>query len=185
MSDKIIITNYDSPCGILELGAYRNQLCMCDWETPKHHGAVIRRLKMILHSDFEEGTAAVIQAAIAQLDEYFAGIRKEFNIPLLYAGTPFQRTVWTELPNVSYGTTLSYGALAAKMGIPKSVRALSNATGANSISIFVPCHRIIGTDGTLTGYAGGLEAKQYLLNLEASRMDHISNIKTYPNGKLL
>ena len=92
--------------------------------------------------------------------------RRDFDIPLLLAGSDFQKRVWQQLPRIPYGQTASYGELAAAIGSPRSVRAVANANGANAISIILPCHRIIGSDGRLTGYGGGLRAKQYLLDLE-------------------
>ena len=101
------------------------------------------------------------------MDEYFARKRKTFDIPLLLVGTEFQKSVWQELQNIPYGKTLSYGELSQRLGEPKAVRAVAAANGANPISIFVPCHRVIGRDHKLTGYAGGLAAKKELLELEA------------------
>lgn len=120
----------------------------------------------LLHADMQEGTCEVIETAANQLDEYFAGKRKTFDVPLLFVGTDFQKKVWNDLLHIPYGETVSYGEMAARIGIPKAVRAVANANGANAISIFAPCHRVIGSDKSLTGYSGGLEAKKYLLNLE-------------------
>ena len=100
------------------------------------------------------------------MDEYFLKRRKHFDIPLLFAGTDFQKQVWQSLLTIPYGQTLSYGALAANIGCPKAVRAVANANGANALSIFVPCHRVIGGNRSLTGYGGGVEAKRFLLDLE-------------------
>lgn len=101
-----------------------------------------------------------------QLDEYFAKERKEFDLPLMFVGTGFQKSVWNALLSIPYGKTESYGALAARLGRPTAVRAVAGANGANAISIIVPCHRVIGSDHSLTGYGGGIEAKKYLLELE-------------------
>lgn len=103
-----------------------------------------------------------------QLDEYFAGKREQFQLTLAAPGTPFQREVWHALQHIPYGTTCSYSELAEKIGRPRAVRAVGTANGANPISIIVPCHRVIGSNGTLTGYAGGIERKQLLLELEGS-----------------
>ncbi len=164
----ILIKPCESPCGTLLLGSFNNQLCLCSWQVKKHRGCVDSRLKRMLHADFEAGTSDVIEKAILQLDEYFAGKRKSFDIPLLFVGTTFQQTVWNELLNIPFGTTLSYGEMAKRIGLPKAVRALANANGANSISIFAPCHRVIGSDHSLTGYGGGLPAKRFLLELEGA-----------------
>ena len=108
----------------------------------------------------------IIEKAIKQLDEFFAGKRQEFDIPLLFVGTDFQKKVWSELLKIPFGETISYGKIATRIGMPKAVRAVANANGANAISIFAPCHRVIGSDHSLTGYGGGLDAKRELLELE-------------------
>ncbi|WP_294634919.1 methylated-DNA--[protein]-cysteine S-methyltransferase [uncultured Bacteroides sp.] len=157
---------YESPCGILLLGSYEDKLCLCDWQTEKHHDYVSRRLKRILQTDFKEGTSEVIERTVCQLDDFFAGKRKEFDVPLLFVGTDFQKTVWNELLKIPFGTTVSYGEMARRIGMPKAVRAVANANGANAISILAPCHRVIGSDHSLTGYGGGLDVKRALLELE-------------------
>ena len=157
---------YESPCGILLLGSYEDKLCLCDWQKEKHHDYVSRRLKRFLQTDFEEGTSEVIEKAVRQLDDFFAGKRKEFDVPLLFVGTDFQKTVWHELLKIPFGTTVSYGEMARRIGMPKAVRAVANANGANAISILAPCHRVIGSDHSLTGYGGGLDVKRTLLELE-------------------
>jgi methylated-DNA-[protein]-cysteine S-methyltransferase len=108
-----------------------------------------------------------LRAAKAQLKEYFAGTRTVFDLPLAPVGTPFQRAVWAAIRTVGYGETITYGELAARAGAPRSIRAAGAATGRNPWGIVVPCHRIVGADGSLTGYAGGLERKRALLALEA------------------
>ena len=157
---------YESPCGILLLGSYEDKLCLCDWQKEKHHDYVSRRLKRFLQTDFEEGTSEVIEKAVRQLDDFFAGKRKEFDVPLLFVGTDFQKTVWNERLKIPFGTTVSYGEMARRIGMPKAVRAVANANGANAISILAPCHRVIGSDHSLTGYGGGLDVKRTLLELE-------------------
>jgi methylated-DNA-[protein]-cysteine S-methyltransferase len=104
-----------------------------------------------------------------QLDDYFAGRRREFHILLDLAGTPFQLQVWDALQRIPYGQTTTYAQLAKAIGRPKAVRAVGAANGRNPVSIIVPCHRVIGSNGSLTGYAGGLDAKRTLLGLEAGR----------------
>lgn len=106
---------------------------------------------------------AVLRAARAQLTEYFAGQRTRFALPLCPRGTPFQHEVWRLLQDIPFGTTTSYGALARAIGRPSASRAVGAANGRNPIAIIVPCHRVIGADGSLTGYAGGLPAKRWLL----------------------
>jgi len=107
-----------------------------------------------------------LHRAAAELAEYFAGERTCFALPLAPVGTPFQRDVWTAIANVPYGETIAYRELAARVGRPESIRAAGAATGRNPLSIIVPCHRIVGADGALTGYAGGLARKRALLALE-------------------
>ena len=111
----------------------------------------------------------VLLRTVRELDEYFRGERKEFDIPLLLAGSEFQKRVWQQLRHIPYGQTVSYGELAAAIDAPKSVRAVANANGANAISIILPCHRVIGSDGSLTGYGGGIDTKRYLLELESNK----------------
>jgi methylated-DNA-[protein]-cysteine S-methyltransferase len=111
-----------------------------------------------------------------QLEAYFAGERVEFDIPVdMNSATPFQRSVWRRLRDIPYGTTISYGELANALGKPTAARAVGAANGRNPIAIIVPCHRVIGSTGSLTGYAGGLDRKRYLLGLEAEIADRIGS----------
>jgi methylated-DNA-[protein]-cysteine S-methyltransferase len=105
-----------------------------------------------------------------QLAEYFAGTRREFDLRLAPEGTEFQRRVWEELCRIPYGATISYRALAERIGQPNAMRAVGLANGRNPIAIVIPCHRVIGADGSLTGYGGGLDRKRYLLGLEQGRL---------------
>lgn len=114
----------------------------------------------------EEGLTALLERAFQQLEEYFAGKRKQFDLPLSLRGTEFQRQVWAALRDIPYGETRSYGQIAQAVGRPKAVRAVGMANHRNPISIIVPCHRVVGADGSLTGYGGGLENKKFLLALE-------------------
>lgn len=166
MQNQIIIHRYASPCGSLLLGSIGDQLCLCDWRDAKSRDSIDTRLKRALHAEFVEGNSKAIELAETQLSEFFAGNRREFSVPLLFAGSDFQQSVWRELLSIPYGETISYGELAARLGKPKAVRAVANANGANAMAIFVPCHRVIGSDRSLTGYAGGLAAKEFLINLE-------------------
>ena len=104
--------------------------------------------------------------AKAQLSEYFAGTRQEFTLPLSPKGTPFQQKVWAALQTIPYGQTRSYGEIARQIGSPKAARAVGMANHHNPIAILIPCHRVVGQNGALTGYAGGLERKKALLQLE-------------------
>ena len=113
-----------------------------------------------------ENDDPVLTEAARQLEEYFAGTRSSFTVPLAPHGTPFQRAVWQALTDIPYGKTVSYRDVAVRIGHPEAVRAVGSANGRNPIAILVPCHRVIGADGSLTGYAYGLEAKRFLLDLE-------------------
>lgn len=160
---------YQSPCGPLLLGSFEGRLCLCDWLAEAHRLVADRRLERELKASFVDEPSDTTRQAATELDEYFAGQRRVFSLPLLFVGTDFQKRVWRALLDVPFGTTRSYAWLAAKIGNPKAVRAVGTANGANSISIFAPCHRIIGSNHSLTGYGGGLEAKRYLLDLEQPR----------------
>ena len=116
---------------------------------------------------FEDPACAPV---VAQLREYFAGKRQQFELPLALRGTAFQLAVWNALLTIPYGATTSYGELARRIGRPAAVRAVGAANGANPIPVIVPCHRVIGSNGTLTGYGGGIERKQWLLALEGRRL---------------
>jgi methylated-DNA-[protein]-cysteine S-methyltransferase len=112
---------------------------------------------------------ALLEPARRQLTEYFAGERRDFELPLRPEGAPFQLRVWDKLKAIPYGETVSYGEIARELGNPTASRAVGAANGRNPIAIIVPCHRVIGSTGSLTGYAGGLECKRALLDLEAGR----------------
>jgi methylated-DNA-[protein]-cysteine S-methyltransferase len=146
-----------SPVGDLLLTGDGAALCGC-WFTDGDGGAARRR-------GLERDDAAFADVA-AQLGEYFAGARTTFDVELAPSGTEFQRRVWAQLRTIPYGETRSYGAVAAELGTPGASRAVGLANGRNPISIIVPCHRVIGADGSLTGYGGGMERKRHLLDLE-------------------
>lgn len=169
--DTIKVTYYHSPVGEMTIGSFGDKLCMCDWTIRARRGTIDRRISRFLNAEYEDGISEIIIAATNQLDEYFAGKRRNFSIPLVFTGTPFQCSVWTELMKIPYGMTVSYADLARRIGNPKAVRAVASANATNPISIFVPCHRVIDSNHGLTGYAGGLEAKQRLLELEAQTAD--------------
>lgn len=165
--ETIRVQFYQSPYGELILGSLRDKLCICDWGDEKRRAVIDKRVRHALRADYETGASEVILRTVIQLDEYFARKRTAFDIPLLFVGTDFQKTVWQELLNIPYGKTVSYGELSRRLGNPKAVRAVAAANGANAISILVPCHRVVGSNHKLIGYAGGLAAKQGLLALEA------------------
>jgi methylated-DNA-[protein]-cysteine S-methyltransferase len=165
-TNTINIQYFRTPVGELILGSYDNQLCLADWRYRKKREQIDTRLQKALSAEYVEKDAEVLQEARKQFSEYFNHERKVFDIPLLLVGTPFQKSVWQGLIETPFGTTSSYLELAKRIGNEKAVRAVATANGANAISIIVPCHRIIGSNGELVGYAGGLDVKSKLLEIE-------------------
>lgn len=166
--NTINIQYYHSPCGELALAETEGRLCLCDWNEKPCAERNKRRLARLLKAEFVEASSAVLEQTRKELDEYFAGQRKTFSVPLHPVGTEFQQRVWKALLEIPYGETRTYMEIARNVGNPKGVRAVAQAIGANGISILIPCHRVVGADGALTGYAGGLEAKKILLCTEHS-----------------
>jgi len=166
--NKIFIQYFKTPIGDLILGSFQDKLCLCDWRYRKMRDEIDNRIQKGLDLKYFEEESSVIQAAKEQLNEYLNGQRKEFSIQLLLVGSDFQQSVWNELLKIPFGKTETYLALSKKLGNEKAIRAVASANGANAISIFIPCHRIIGSDGKLIGYAGGLSTKKKLLRLEGS-----------------
>ncbi len=164
--NKISIQYYKSPVGELLLGSYDNKLCIADYRYRKMRTTVDSRIQKGLKAEYVEESSEVITQTIKELEEYFNLERKAFTIPLLLVGTEFQKSVWQGLIDTPFGTTASYLELSKRIGKEKAVRAVASANGANSIAILVPCHRIIGSNGDLVGYAGGLDVKRKLLEIE-------------------
>ena len=150
-----------SPVGQLTLVARDGKLNAVLWEKERANRVRLGEL-------WEANDSAVLLAAEQQLKEYFAGTRHQFELELDFTGTAFQKQVWQALLTIPFGETRSYSQIAQQIGNPKAVRAVGAANGRNPISIIAPCHRVIGASGGLTGFAGGLEAKQYLLALEGA-----------------
>ena len=157
MHAKIYFTEFATPVGRLQLRGTDEALTGVFMESHRHEPA---RPRDAVRDE------APLRDARRQLEEYFAGERREFSLALDAAGTGFQRRVWEALRGIPFGATMSYGGLARRIGNPRAVRAVGLANGRNPISIVVPCHRVIGADGSLTGYGGGLERKRFLLALE-------------------
>jgi len=164
----ICIQTYKSPVGDILLGSYEGKLCLADWQYRRMRTTIDKRLQKGLEAEYVEQNSEVIEETIEQMKEYFLGERKAFDIPLLMVGTTFQQSVWQGLIKIPYGTTASYLELSRDIGNEKAVRAVASANGANAISILIPCHRIIGSNGDLVGYAGGLPVKKKLLELESN-----------------
>lgn len=166
--EKIIIQYFKTPLGDLVIGDFKSKLCLADWRYRKMRGAIDHRIQKQLNAAYSEGTSDLIESTKSQLNEYFSGNRKTFEIGLLLVGTAFQKRVWQELMKIPYGETETYMGLSKKLGNEKAIRAVANANGANAISMIIPCHRIIGSNQSLVGYAGGLAGKKKLLQLEGA-----------------
>lgn len=161
LSAPLVQTRWESPLGALILAASDNHLHGVWFDGQRHQPDPSSWPEADPHS--------VLALAKTQLKEYFAGERRVFDLPLdLSHGTPFQQAVWQALLAIPFGATCSYGRLSADIGRPAAVRAVGAAIGRNPLSLIVPCHRVIGAKGDLTGYAGGLERKVALLQLEAA-----------------
>ncbi len=156
-----------TPLGPMLAGATDDGICLLEFIDRRMLETQIRRLGRLLKAKLVPGSHHHFEALSQQLDEYFSGGRKEFGIPLVLPGTPFQQKVWAELQTIPYGATRSYKEQAEAIGSPHAVRAVAKANGDNRIAILVPCHRVIGVNGELVGYGGGLSRKQYLLKLES------------------
>ena len=166
MKRSVNIQYYNSPCGELILATVGDELCLCDWNEKPCAERNKQRLVRYLNADFSTETSPVLELTKQELDEYFAGKRKTFDIPTHPVGTDFQKQVWQALLEIPYGETRTYKEIAQKVNNRKGVRAVAQAIGANGISILIPCHRVIGSNHSLTGFAGGIEAKKHLLKLE-------------------
>lgn len=159
---NLVMTTVDSPIGPLHLFADGDALAGLTFPgRPAPTGAV-------------EGDARVLRDVAAQLREYFARTRKVFDVELAPAGTAFQKTVWRALEGIPFGATCSYRDIAVKLGKPTATRAVGAANGANPISIIVPCHRVIGASGDLTGYGGGMPNKKWLLAHEGAQLELVA-----------
>ena len=160
-------THIVTPLGPMLAGATEEGLCLLEFTDRRMLETQINRLSKLLNAKFVPGSSKVLDELNRQMNEYFSGKRREFSIPLLLRGTPFQKKVWEELQKIPYGSTRSYKEQAEVIGRPKSIRAVAKANGDNNIAIVVPCHRVVGVNGELTGYGGGLWRKQFLLDHEA------------------
>ncbi|MGM0837339.1 MAG: methylated-DNA--[protein]-cysteine S-methyltransferase [Bacillota bacterium] len=155
MSSRFHKLDYETPIGILEITGTEEAICSIMFDERD-------RIENLMQVD----TPKVLELCCNQLDEYFKEERSEFTFPYIFEGTVFQKTVWNALKGIPYAKTGSYKDIAVSIGNEKAIRAVGSANGRNKLSIVIPCHRIIGTNGTLTGYAGGLWRKEWLLNHE-------------------
>jgi len=164
---KIVnIARLETPLGTMFTCAVAQGICLLEFTDRKMLETELKALTKLLNANIIQGANQHFDLLKKQLEEYFEGKRKEFTVPLFTPGTEFQESVWKELQNIPYGTTRSYKQQAAALQNPEAVRAVANANGMNRISIIIPCHRVIGNDGSLTGYGGGLWRKKWLLDME-------------------
>ena len=164
--DAILLDWVPSPVGPLVLGANRDGLCLLEFSDHRTLEGHSERLAALFRAPLAPGRNRWIEAARTQLSEYFRGERRDFDLPLVIRGTPFQEKVWRALLEIPYGQTWSYRDVATRVGAPKATRAVGTANGRNRMAIVIPCHRVVNADGKLGGYGGGLWRKQYLLDLE-------------------
>jgi len=167
--NQINIQYYKTKIGEIIAGSFDGRLCLLDFRYRKMRKTVDHRIQKGLNAEFAEQDDKILEKTRTQMDEYLDGTRKEFTIPLLTIGTDFQKSVWDALMKVPYGTTSSYLQLARNINNEKAVRAVASANGANAIAVIIPCHRIIGSNGQLVGYGGGLPVKKRLLTLEQNQ----------------
>lgn len=165
----ITVTRLESPLGMLFAGAVDEGVCLLEFADRRTVENELDDLKRLLDAAALPGTHPLLDKLAVELEEYFSGARKQFTLPLVMPGRPFQKSVWDQLRSIPYGETRSYKEQAAAIGNPDATRAAASANGQNRIAIVVPCHRVIGSDGSLTGYGGGVWRKRWLLDLESGR----------------
>jgi methylated-DNA-[protein]-cysteine S-methyltransferase len=168
MKEPILISYFKTAYGELIMGSFQDKLCLCDWRYRKMRQTNDTRIQTGIESTYLEGNSTVINETKKQLQDYFNKERMQFTFPLLLVGSYFQKEVWDALQRIPYGKTETYLSLSKLMNNQKAVRAVAAANAANALSIIIPCHRVIGSDGNLVGYAGGLAAKKKLLELEGA-----------------
>ncbi|MDL2257281.1 methylated-DNA--[protein]-cysteine S-methyltransferase [Bacteroidales bacterium OttesenSCG-928-I14] len=169
---RVNITYIETDLGLMLAAASEKGICMFEFVDYKLIDLELRQLSEHFKTALVEGQSPHFVLLRKQIGEYFKGERKDFDIPLDLVGTEFQKKVWISLLQIPYGSTTTYGKQAELIGKPSSVRAVANANGKNKISIILPCHRVIGTNGSLTGYGGGVERKKILLEMERLFSSH-------------
>ncbi len=170
-SEKVVdLKRIETPLGTMIACADENGICMLEFSDRKALPTELKDISKHFNANIIQGENPHFKILEQELGEYFAGKRQIFTVPLSLVGTEFQKKVWEVLRGIPYGTTRSYQQQANILGNPKAVRAVANANGLNKISIIIPCHRVIGTNGTLTGYGGGIWRKQKLLELEQAML---------------
>ena len=167
---RLAVLRVPTPLGAMVAAADDEGLHLLEFADRRMLETQVTRLRRRMKAVFTPGAHPVLEQTARELNEYFAGRRRRFSIPLVAIGTEFQERVWVELGRIPYGETRSYAALARAIALPAAVRAVARANGDNRIAILIPCHRVIGADGRLTGYGGGLWRKQRLLELEQGQL---------------
>ncbi len=162
----LLKTIVDTPLGVMIAGASDAGICLFDFDNRSRLAAIIRRIEEYYDTEFQDGDSPLFSQLKTEIDEYFMGQRRFFSVKLDLVGTDFQKQVWNALLNIPYAATRSYKQQSLSLGSDKNTRAVANANGDNGIAIIVPCHRVIGENGSLTGYGGGLERKKWLLDHE-------------------
>jgi AraC family transcriptional regulator of adaptative response/methylated-DNA-[protein]-cysteine methyltransferase len=165
-STLLTVAPVETPLGLMMLGAAGGKLCLAEFADPERLAAQLHTVCRRLDATLVPGREAPIEQAAEQIAEYFAGVRRRFDLPLRAAGTDLQRGVWQTLLQIPYGETWTYGRVATEIGRARAARPVGRAVGANPIAVVIPCHRVVGSSGALTGYGGGLWRKQRLLDLE-------------------
>ncbi len=173
--DLIVSQLLESPLGPLVVGATRDGVCLLEFSDRRMLERQLRTLERRVGACVVPGTNAPLEQMVSELSAYFVGRRQHFTVPLVTPGSDFQQSVWRALRRIPYGETRSYAQVAREIGQPSAVRAVARANGDNRIAIVIPCHRVIGSNGTLTGYGGGLWRKKRLLELEQGR-DHDESV---------
>ncbi|MGG4497586.1 methylated-DNA--[protein]-cysteine S-methyltransferase [Brevibacillus reuszeri] len=171
MAKELGYTTMESPIGPLVLASTEEGLCYIEFADEEYDLETLHRwCKKTFLGISPERDDAINETAKMQINEYFAGERQKFDLPIVLYGTPFQKTVWNELKNIPYGETRSYKDIALAIGASKAVRAIGGANNRNPIPIIIPCHRVIGSNGAMVGYGGGLSIKEHLLTLEDAQV---------------
>ncbi len=165
--NKISICYYRTKIGELLLGEYQNKICLLDFRHRKMRSTVDKRIQQGLQAEYTVEETPLLQGLKSEINAYLAAEIRKFSLPIFTVGTEFQKRVWQVLLQIPYGKVITYADLAEKVENQTAVRAVATANGANAMSLIIPCHRVIGSDGELRGYAGGLKVKQRLLNLES------------------
>lgn len=165
----LFIQYFKTTIGEIIIGDFENKICLLDYRYRKMRGQVDKRIQTALNAVYFEKETPVIRAAQLQIKSYLKGSLTKFSLPIEMIGTSFQLSVWKALLTIPYGSTISYLELAQKIGDKKAVRAVAAANGANALALMIPCHRVIGSNNKLMGYAGGIPVKKKLLNLEMSQ----------------